>query len=499
MQKQSKLILCRARSTPFMKHLLRKTGPRQPLLPQILIAIALLGVGHPVWAQTPRSPQTQVASPAPLLADGGYLLGAGDKVKLDIFSVPEYSGEYQVLADGTLNLPLAGSVVVQGLTLRQASAAISGKFREWLTRPVVTVSLTASRPIQVSVSGEVPRPGSYTTTLTEMGIPTLTKMVQLAGGVNQSADLQQVQVIRRLPGQNAGTQTMRVNLRQLLKSGDISQDLPLRDGDRIIIPATTAVNVDEANMIANSSISVSYDQPLKIIVAGEVNRPGPHSIRGEAIAQAGTSATTTTVNQKVQVPTVTRALQLAGGITGAANIREIEVRRMTSSGNEQIVKVNLFQLIQAGDARQDIPLQDGDRIIVPTAVVLSPQDAATIARASFSPDAINVTIAGEVIKPGTLQLPTNTTLNQALLAAGGFNSRAKKRSVDFLRRNPNGTVERRTIALDLNQGINDRTNPPLRNNDTIVVGKSGLAGIGDTLGTVFSPLSGFLGLFNFFR
>ncbi|KAM3103030.1 SLBB domain-containing protein [Phormidesmis sp. 146-12] len=461
----------------------------------LTVTIGWVSLATPTLAQT--APTAQPA--APVMADEGYLLGAGDRLKLDIFSVPEYSGEYQVLADGTLNLPLAGSVAVRGLTLKQASGAISRQYQEWLARPVITVSLLASRPIQVSVAGEVPRPGSYTTTLTESGIPTLTKMVQLAGGVNQSADLQRVQIIRRKPGQNAGTQTLNVDLRQLLRSGDISQDLPLRDGDRILIPAATAINVDEANLIANSSISVSNDQPLSIIVAGEVNRPGPHSIRGEVTPQTGAGGPTTTVSQKIQVPTVTRALQLAGGITGAANIRDIEVRRRTNSGGEQVVRVNLFQLIQAGDARQDIPLQNGDRVIVPTATALTPQDAATIARASFSPDSINVTIAGEVIKPGTLQLPTNTTLNQALLAAGGFNPRAKKRSVEFLRLNPNGTVERRSIALDFNQGINDQTNPPLRNNDTIVVGKSGLAGIGDALGTVFSPLTGILGIFNFFR
>jgi polysaccharide export outer membrane protein len=201
----------------------------------------------------------------------------------------------------------------------------------------------------------------------------------------------------------------------------------------------------------------------------------------------------------VQVPTVTRALQIAGGITQSANIREIEVRRRTNAGSEQVLKVNLFELLQAGDSRQDMPLQDGDRVIVPTATTLSPADAAILAHASFSPDSIAVNVVGEVAKPGLVQLPPNTTLNQALLAAGGFNARAKKREVSFLRLNSNGTVDRRDIAINFNQGINEQSNPPLRNNDTIVVGKSGLAGIGDTLGTVFAPLSGFLGIFNIFR
>jgi polysaccharide export outer membrane protein len=457
-------------------------------------------VAIPAIAQTsPRSnPAAMLPAASSILVDQGYLLGAGDKIKLDIFSVPEYSGDYQVLADGTVNLPLAGSVLVQDMSLKDASAAISRTFREWLIRPIVTVSLLASRPINVAVSGEVTRPGSYTTTLTEGGIPTLTKMLQLAGGISQSADLQRVQVVRR-SSRGGTTQTRTVDLRQLLRRGDISQDLPLRDGDSIVVPAAIAVNVDDANLIASSSFAVSTDQPLRIIVAGEVNRPGPHSIKSETVPQAQIGGTAPTVRNKVQVPTVTRALQIAGGITQSANIREIEVRRRTNAGSEQVLKVNLFELLQAGDSRQDMPLQDGDLVIVPIATTLSPADAAILASASFSPDSIAVNVVGEVAKPGLVQLLPNTTLNQALLAAGGFNTRAKKREVSFLRLNPNGTVDRRDIAINFDQGINEQSNPPLRNNDTIVVGKSGLAGIGDTLGTILAPLSGILGIFNFFR
>ena len=453
----------------------------------------------PAIAQTsPRSnPAVMLPAASSIPVDQGYLLGAGDKIKLDIFSVPEYSGDYQVLADGTLNLPLAGSVLVQDMSLKDASAAISRTFREWLIRPIVTVSLLASRPTNVAVSGEVTRPGSYTTTLTEGGIPTLTKMLQLAGGISQSADLQRVQVVRR-SSRGGTTQTRTVDLGQLLRRGDISQDLPLRDGDSIVVPAATVVNVDDANLIASSSFAISTDQPLRIIVAGEVNRPGPHSIKSETVPQVQVGGTAT-VRNRVQVPTVTRSLQLAGGITQSANIREIEVRRRTNSGSAQVLKVNLFELLQAGDSRQDMPLQDGDLVIVPTATILSPSDAAILARASFSPDSISVNVVGEVAKPGLVQLLPNTTLNQALLAAGGFNTRAKIREVGFLRLNPNGTVDRRDIAINFDQGINEQSNPPLRNNDTIVVGKSRLAGIGDTLGTVFTPLSGFFGIFNFFR
>ncbi|HEY9857937.1 MAG TPA: hypothetical protein V6D16_00415, partial [Candidatus Obscuribacterales bacterium] len=54
---------------------------------------------------------------------------------------------------------------------------------------------------------------------------------------------------------------------------------------------------------------------------------------------------------------------------------------------------------------------------------------------------------------------------------------------------------KRVVEVNLAQGLGDQNNPPLRNNDTVIVGRSSLAGISDTVGSVLSPLSGFFGLF----
>jgi len=104
-----------------------------------------------------------------------------------------------------------------------------------------------------------------------------------------------------------------------------------------------------------------------------------------------------------------------------------------------------------------------------------------------------------VKQPGIVQVPPNTPMNQALLASGGFdNRRARKGRVQLIRLNPDGTVVRRDISVDFAQGINEQTNPAMRNNDIIVVGRSGLTSVTDTLGTVLSPifsLSNFLRIF----
>jgi polysaccharide export outer membrane protein len=53
--------------------------------------------------------------------------------------------------------------------------------------------------------------------------------------------------------------------------------------------------------------------------------------------------------------------------------------------------------------------------------------------------------------------------------------------------------------VDLAQGINEEGNPTLRNNDVVVVRRSGLTRIGDTLTTILNPVGSLFGLFNFFR
>ena len=85
-----------------------------------------------------RIPDTPVDETSPSAA---YLLGAGDTIALDVFNVPEYSQEYAVLVDGTLNLPLIGRVSVAGLSLAQAEAEILRQYTPILARPILQLRL----------------------------------------------------------------------------------------------------------------------------------------------------------------------------------------------------------------------------------------------------------------------------------------------------------------------------------------------------------------------
>lgn len=423
----------------------------------------------------PVEAQTRLAQ-APVV-DDGYLVGVGDRVRIDVFNVPEYSGEFMVLADGTVNLPVVGGVAVEGLTLAQASQVVAQRYLQVIRRPYVTLSLLEMRPVTVAIAGEISRPGSYTLDLQVP--PTLTNALRQAGGVRQSANIRQVQIRRRLPFQQA--EVLTVDLRQLAQTADLSQDILLRAGDQITIPTAMNMSLEDARFLASTTFASNETEPIQVAIVGEVNRPGPHTLTFEANDNA--------------LPTVTKAIQTAGGITQTADIRNIQVRRLMANGQERLINVDFLALLQEGDLQQDLPLQEGDTILVPTATALTPEELTEQASASFSADSIAVNVVGEVRQPGTVSLAPNTPLNQAILTAGGFNTRARRGNVQLIRLNPDGTVTRSEIDVDFSNNSNLSSNPPLREGDTVVVGRSGVAALSDALSNVAVPLGLMLRLF----
>ncbi|PSN18839.1 polysaccharide transporter [filamentous cyanobacterium CCP5] len=237
-------------------------------------------------------------------------------------------------------------------------------------------------------------------------------------------------------------------------------------------------------------------RPVRIAISGEVNRPGAYSIEGSDRVND---------NQGVDAfdsrfPTLTQAISEAGGITDQANLREIEIRRPVAPNRQEITRISLWDLIESGDLSQDAILQSGDEVYIPTATALTPQEATTLSSASFAPDTIRVYVAGEVEQPGVVEVPLNTPLNQAILVAGSFTPRANQNTVELVRLNPDGTATERDIPVDFSQGVNDTNNPILKDQDVIVISRSGAAQAGDTTNIILNPITRILGaLFGFGR
>ncbi len=251
------------------------------------------------------------------------------------------------------------------------------------------------------------------------------------------------------------------------------------------------------------TVNLLTARTLRISVVGEVKRPGSYIISpagttnqilvGEAGVAGGGAAS--------QWPTVTQAIQSAGGITQLANLRQIQIRRPIPNGSEQLIDLNLWELLRTGQISQDITLRDRDTLIIPKAETISPDEALVIGSASFAPATMRVSVVGEVANPGIVEVSPNTSLNQALLSAGGFDKRRARTSrVDLVRLNTDGTAVRRTVKIDLASGISEETNPSLRDGDTIIVGRSGLTGVRDFLDDVFGPVNNVVGrIFDIFN
>ena len=593
-----------------------KTSKPKTSAKAIASKVSVAAPAKPAKPAKPKARPISVSATQNNFADS-YTLGAGDRLRVDIFNVPEYSGEFYVLGDGSINLPVVGSIPLQGLTVQKASSVLTSYFSRYVKRPIVTISVLAPRPVQFAIAGEVTRAGSYTIPFTPENrkFPSISQAIQLAGGTTQTANLRQVQVRRaatgriinvnlfdvlqrgntaqditlrdgdtiyiarsesvsasdrlRLSGSNLanqdatvkvailgevgkpGTYTLRgetgaatggstparvtpptlteaikiaggstasadlsrirvrrntrtgagqtvpINLMSLLQSGDFGQDIILQDGDTILLPTATEINSVNSSLVAASNLGPQAISPPRVVVVGEVNRPGTYTVKGDS----NTTNNNTQLAGTVALPTVTNAIQSASGIKPTADIRQIQLIRTTRTG-EQKIAINLFKLLQQGDSSQDIILQEGDRIFIPIAQNTTAQDVDLVSSSTFSPASIKVNVLGETgtgpnQRPSTIEVASNTTLNQAILIAGGFNpTRANKNEVDFIRLNPNGTVTKRMIKLNFAKGIDPENNPRLQNNDTIVIGRNNLTRVGDGFSTILTP---FGGLFNLFR
>mgnify|MGYP001809539228 CR=1 FL=1 len=458
---------------------------------------AFAQIGSPSPGQLQQiSPQN---APSILPPESEYTLGPGDRLRVDVLQVEGLSGEYQVLVDGTVGFPLIGTVRVAGLTIPDLNQLLVNQYAKYIRRPLVTAILTAPRPLSITLSGEVNSPGAYALAI-EGGqkFPTLTQVIQQAGGLTPVSDISRVQ-LRRQKGNYQ--ENYSINLWELLQEGNSRQNVTLRDGDVLIIPSKTATDPREVRQLADANFGIRFEQEINVAVIGEIFRPGSYKlspgIRASSIGEVGGSgggAGSSLNVENTQPVRLTQAIQEAGGIKSQADIRNVEVRRENRDGNFELIVVNLWELLDEGNLDKDVILQNGDVITVPQAKELSPDEFEATATANFSPRFITVNVVGEVRRGGAIQLQPNSTLNQAILAAGSFDPiRADKASVDLIRLNPDGTVTRLNIAPDFGLNISSDRNPTLRNNDVVLVNTSGLTQATDTLRELFSPIGALLG------
>ena len=241
-------------------------------------------------------------------------------------------------------------------------------------------------------------------------------------------------------------------------------------------------------------LSVVTPRPLRVALVGQVSHPGLYTLSQTSNESRGDVAVS-----NEGLPTLVDAIAKAGGITAEADLRSVMLQRRLpgEAGAYKRTRLNLLALILEGDQQQNPLLFDGDTIRIEAAAEPVPE-MIELSSTTLAPESISVNVIGEVKGAGRIQMPANTPLVQAVLTAGGpIAWRANRGDVELVRINRNGTATRKKFALDLSQGASNSNNPPLRDGDTVVVNRSGLAVTSDALNAVITPLSPILGILGF--
>ncbi|MEI7445192.1 MAG: polysaccharide export protein EpsE [Burkholderiales bacterium] len=257
-------------------------------------ALALLAglAATPAGAQQPQTAEA---------AREDYLLGAGDAIRIQVFQNPDLTVEARVSEAGVISFPLLGALRIGGLSPTAVERLIAQRLRDgkFLQNPQVTVNVTTFRSQQVSVLGNVARPGRYPLETTGMR---LSEVLSLAGGIAPTGADEVVLVTQR----SGKPMRLEIDLVDMFASGDLSKDPQMQAGDVIYV-----------------------NRSPQYYIYGQVTRPGMYEVdRGLTLAQA---------------------IAKGGGLTLRGTDRNVRVHRRYGNKQVQILEPKLDDPIRPGD------------------------------------------------------------------------------------------------------------------------------------------------------
>ena len=181
---------------------------------------------------------TACASGAPPLVgvaahgDSQYIIGPGDAVNVFVYRVPELSVDVPVRPDGRISTPLVPDLLALGKTPSQLATAVQDVLKKYIKDPNVTIMVTNfAGPLdqQIRVIGEVAQPFAmpYRVQLSLLDVMIASKGTTRFAAGNRSV------IVRQEPD---GPKTYNVRLDDLLKDGDISQNVAMQPGDTLFVP-----------------------------------------------------------------------------------------------------------------------------------------------------------------------------------------------------------------------------------------------------------------------
>ncbi len=227
-------------------------------------------------------------------------LGAGDVLKVSVYGNPDLSLETRVSEAGTITFPLIGQVNVGGLSVAAAEKKIGGLLESggYLKKAQVNLLVTTLQSQQVSVLGQVNRPGRYPVD----GKRQVLDLLATAGGIGAEGG-DRISLIRN---RNGNTTRETIDLGSIVTNGSLAQNIEVSGGDIIYV-----------------------ERAPRFYITGEVQRPGAFKIERQM--------------------TVLQALSAGGGLTPRGSDNGIKVTRRDASGKATTINAKHDDLVQVDD------------------------------------------------------------------------------------------------------------------------------------------------------
>ena len=162
--------------------------------------------------------------------DWRYTVQTSDTLELTFLLTPDFNQTVTVQPDGYITLRGAGDVLAAGQTLPELTESIKQAYGKILQNPVVSIDPKDFEKPYFLVGGQVGRPGKFEW----RGDLTLTQAISIAGGFNDNAKHSRVLLFRRVSDQWAEAKL--INVKQMLRAGNLREDLVLQPGDMIYVP-----------------------------------------------------------------------------------------------------------------------------------------------------------------------------------------------------------------------------------------------------------------------
>jgi polysaccharide biosynthesis/export protein len=188
----------------------------------LLIAVAISGISiMDAMAQqsVPAGNQNQ-----------DYIIGVEDVLAINVWKEAELSlKDIVVRPDGKISVPLIGDLKADGLSVKQLQETISDKLKEYITAPVVTVTVTKIMSRTVSIVGRVTKSGVYAIGSSM----TVLELLARAGGLTEDAKPKSIKIFRNEDGK---TITFHFNYNDMLAGKNLKQNILLKNGDEVVVP-----------------------------------------------------------------------------------------------------------------------------------------------------------------------------------------------------------------------------------------------------------------------